>query len=185
MGVFRISRKLQFWGLQPWKLTCKSPHGKGRRTLSWRDLGGIPWRESLVLHWLSPCQERSFSSNCWALLSSQGKKVVSPLYLIHVSVYCCCSVAQSCLTLSHFMGYSTPGFPGLHYLLEFAQTHVHWVGDAIQQSHPLSPTSPPALNLFQHQGLFQWVNSSHQVANVLEFQLQHQSFQWIFRVDFL
>ena len=78
MGVFRISRKLQFWGLQPWKLICKSPHGKGRRTLSWRDLGGIPWRESLVLHWLSPCQERSFSSNCWVLLSSQGKKVGLP-----------------------------------------------------------------------------------------------------------
>ena len=59
---------------------------------------------------------------------------------------------------------STPGFPVLHYLLNFAQTHVHWVGDAIKPSHPLSPPSPPALNLSQHQGLFQWVSSSHQVG---------------------
>ena len=68
---------------------------------------------------------------------------------------------------------------------EFAQTDVHWVGDAIQPSHPLSPSSPPALNLPQHQGLFQWVSSSHQVIRILKFQLQHQSFWWIFRVDFL
>ena len=67
----------------------------------------------------------------------------------------------------------------LHHLLEFAQTHVHWVGDTIQPSYPLSPPSPSALNLSQHQGLFHWVSSSHQVAKVLE--LQHQSFQWIFR----
>ena len=71
------------------------------------------------------------------------------------------------------------------YLLEFAQTHVHWVGDAIQSSHPLSSPSPPDFNLSQHQGLFKWVSSSHQVAKVLEFQLQHQSFQWIFKTDFL
>ena len=62
---------------------------------------------------------------------------------------------------------------------------IHWVSDAIQPSHPLSSPSPPAFNLSQHQGLFQWVSSSHQVAKVLEFQLQHQSFQWIFRTDFL
>ena len=82
------------------------------------------------------------------------------------------------------MDYSTPGFPVLPYLQEFAQTHVHWVDDAIQLPHPLSPASPPALNLSQHQGLFQWVGSSHQVAKVLELQLQHQSFQWIIRVGF-
>ena len=80
---------------------------------------------------------------------------------------------------------STPGFPVLHHLPEFAQTHVHWVGDAIQLSHPLSSPSPPALNLSQHQGLFQWVGSLHQVAKHLGLsQFQHQSFQWIFRVDF-
>ena len=78
-----------------------------------------------------------------------------------------------------------PGFPVHHQLPELAQIHVHQVGDAIQPSHPLSSPSPPAFNLSQHQGLFQWVSSSHQVAKMLELQLQHQSFQWIFRVDFL
>ena len=82
------------------------------------------------------------------------------------------------------MDCSTPGFPVLHHLLELAQTHVHWVCDAIQPSHPLSSPSPPALNLSQYQGLFKWVSSSHQVAKILEFQLQHQSFQWIFRTGF-
>ena len=81
------------------------------------------------------------------------------------------------------MDCSTPGFPVYHQLLEPAQTHVHWVGDAIQPSHPLSSPSPPAFNLSQHQGLFQWVSSLDQVAKVLELQLQHQSFQWIFRID--
>ena len=95
----------------------------------------------------------------------------------------CCSIAQSGPTLCDPTDCSMPGFPVLHYLPEFAQTHVHWVSDAIQPFHPLSPPSPPALNLSQHQGLFQWVGSSHQVAKVLELQLQHQSFQWIFRVD--
>ena len=83
------------------------------------------------------------------------------------------------------MGCSTPGFPVHHQLPELTQTHVHWVGDAIQSSHPLSSPSPPAFNLSQHQGLFQWVSSSHEVAKVLEFQLQYQSFQWTFRTDFL
>ena len=81
------------------------------------------------------------------------------------------------------MDCGTPGFLVLHYVQEFAQTHIHWVGDAIQPSHPLSPSSPPALNLSQHQGLFQWIGSSHYMAKVLELQLQHQSFQWIFKVD--
>ena len=75
--------------------------------------------------------------------------------------------------------------PVHHQLLELAQTHVHRVGDVIQPSHPLLSTSPPALSLSQHQRLFQWVSSSHQVAKVLELQLQHQSFQWIFRTDFI
>ena len=77
------------------------------------------------------------------------------------------SVAQSCLTLCHPMDCSTLGFPVHHQLPEFAQTHVHRVGDAIQPSHPLSSPSPPAFNLSQHQGLFQWVSSSHQVAKIL------------------
>ena len=73
------------------------------------------------------------------------------------------------------MNHSTPGLPVHHQLPEFTQTHVHWVADAIQPFHPLSSPSPPAINLSQHQGLFKWVSSLHQVAKVLEFQLQYQS----------
>ena len=94
------------------------------------------------------------------------------------------SVTQLCLTLCNPMDCSTPGLPIYQELLEFTQTHVHWVGDAIQQSHPLSSSLPPTFNLSQHQGLFKWVNCSYQVAKVLEFQLQHQSFQRTFRTDF-
>ena len=83
------------------------------------------------------------------------------------------------------MDCSTPGFPAHHQLQELAQTHVPWVSDAIQSSHSLLSPSPPAPNPSQHQGLFKWVSSSHQEAKGLEFQLQHQSFQWIFRTDFL
>ena len=93
------------------------------------------------------------------------------------------SVAQSSPTLCVPMECSMPGLPVHHQLLEFTQTHVHWVGDAIQSPHPLLSSSPPNFNLSQSQGLFKWVSSSHQVAKVLEFQLQHQSFQWIFRTD--
>ena len=94
-------------------------------------------------------------------------------------------VAQPCPNLHDPMDCSMPGFPVHHQLPELAQTHVHWVSGAIQPSHPLLSHSPPALNLSQHQGLFQWVSSLHQVAKILELQLEHQSFQWIFRVDFL
>ena len=98
---------------------------------------------------------------------------------------CDSSVIQSCPTLCNPMNRSTPGLPVHHQLPEFTQTHVHWVSDAIQPSHPLSSLSLPALNLPQHQGLFQWVSSLHQVARVLEFQLQHQSFQWTTRTELL
>ena len=83
------------------------------------------------------------------------------------------SVTQLCPTLCDLMNCSTPGLPVHHQLLEFTQTHVHWVSDAIQPSHPLLSPSPPALNLSQHQGLFKWVCFLHQVAKVLKFQLQH------------
>ena len=100
------------------------------------------------------------------------------------------SVTQSCPTLCNPMNHSTPGLPVHHQLPELTQTHVHRVGDAIQPSHPLSSPSPPASNPSQYQGLFQWVNSSHEMAKVLEFQLQHHSFQWTprlisFRMDWL
>ena len=93
------------------------------------------------------------------------------------------SVAESCPTLCDPMNCSMSGFSVHHQLSEFAQTHVHRVSDAIQLSHPLSSPSPCALNPSQHQGLFEWVSSLHQVAKLLE--LQHQSFQWLFRTDFL
>ena len=95
------------------------------------------------------------------------------------------SVSQLCSTLCNPMDCSTPGFPVHHQLPELAETHVHLISDASQPSHPLLSCSPPALNLSQDQGLFKWVSSSHEMAKVLDFQLQHQSFQWIFRVDFL
>ena len=95
----------------------------------------------------------------------------------------CCSVPKSCPALCNPMDCGTPSFP-VHHLLECVQIQVYWVSDATQPSHPLSSPSP-AFNLSQHQSLFQWVKSLHQVAKVLEFQLQHHSFQWIFMIDFL
>ena len=98
--------------------------------------------------------------------------------------------SQSIQALSHVQLFASPCTAACQASLsitnspELAQTHVHWVGDAVQPSHPLLSPSPPAFNLSQHQGLFQWVSSLHQVAKVLELQLQHQSFQWIFRIDF-
>ena len=94
------------------------------------------------------------------------------------------SVAQLCLTLCDTMDCSMPGFPVHQELPELAQTHVPWVSDAIQPSHLLLSPSP-TFNISQNQGLFQWINSLHQAAKLLELQLQHQSFQWIFRTDFL
>ena len=90
----------------------------------------------------------------------------------------------SCVQLCDPIYCGMPGLPVHHQLEEFAQTHIHWAGDVIQPSHPLSSSSP-VLNFSQHQGLFQWVSSLHQVAKVLEFQLQHQSFQWTPRTDLL
>ena len=115
-----------------------------------------------------------------ALQLSKGKKTniyTDSRYVfatVHVQFS---SVAQLCPTLCDPMNHSTPGLPLHHQLQEFTQTHVHQVSDAIQPSHPLSSPSSPAPNPSQHQGLFQRVNSSHEVAKVLEFQPQHQSFQ--------
>jgi len=108
-------------------------------------------------------------------------------FLFLKGLYCSwfCSVPVLYLTLCDPTVRSKPGFPVLQCLMAFAQIHVHWVSDAIQPSHPLPPSSHFASNLSQHQDLFQWVSCSHQVAKVLELQLQYQSFQWIFKVDFL
>ena len=95
------------------------------------------------------------------------------------------SLAQSCPTLCDPMNCSTPGLPVHHQFPEFTETHVHRASDAIQPSHPLSSPSPLAPNPSQHQSLFQWVNSLHEVAKVLEFQLRHHSFQRTPRADLL
>ena len=103
----------------------------------------------------------------------------------------CCSVQFSSVqSLSCVWLFATPSTAACQASLSITNArsllkHVHRVSDAIQPYHLLSSPSPPALNLSQHQGLFQWVSPSHQVARILEFQLQHQSFQWIFKVDFL
>ena len=109
---------------------------------------------------------------------------VKPSTKLHI--FRCWLIAQSCLTLCSPINYSTPGFPLLHHVPELAEAHVHWVSNTIQPSHPpLSLPSLPAFNVSQYHNLFQWVSSSHQMAKVLKFQLQHQSFQWLFSVDFL
>ena len=105
------------------------------------------------------------------------------LFISFLIVHFCCLVTLSCLTLCDHKDYNMPGFPVFHYLR--VSSNVHRVDDVTQPSHPLSPSSPPALNFSQHQGLFQWVGSLHQVAKELGLQLQHQYFQWISRVDFI
>ena len=144
------------------------PSPSGRPVSCWYCviLGRCPHFSSLLAHW-------GVCMGVWGVVQSP--------WLIN----CCRSVHQSCPTLGDPMDCSTPGFPVLHHLFELAQTHAHWVSDAIQPSYPLLSPSPPALNLSQHHSLFKWVSSSYQVAKVLEFQLQLQSFQWIFRIDFL
>ena len=126
-----------------------------------------------------PCFEMStfcWSNSAWIVCLSKIKSNLRDWYAMFSSVQFS-SVAQSCPTLCDPMNHSTPGLPVHHQFLEFTQTHVHRVSDTIQPSHPLSSPFPPAPNPSQHQRLFQWVNSSPEVAKVLEFQLQHHSFQ--------
>ena len=134
-----------------------------------------------ILEWVAYpfCSRFSWPRN-WTRVSCTSGRFFSNWASVQFS-----SVAQLCLTLCDPMNCSIPGLPVHHQLLESTQTHVHWIGDAIQPSHPLSSPSPPALNRSQHQGLFKWVSSSHQVAKLLEFQLEHQYFQWTLRTDFL
>ena len=139
-----------------------------------------------MLFWLLWLCNIIWSQGNWFLqLYFSFSRMLWLFRVFSVSISHFSSVAQSCPTLCDPMNCSTPGLPVHHQLLESTRTHVHWVDDAIQASYPLSSPSPPALNLSQHQGLFQWVSSSHQVAKVLEFQLQHQSFQWTPRTDLL
>ena len=144
----------------------------------------------MILMNLSARQQWRHRHKEWTYRHRSGKERVGRIERValkhalpHVKFFS--SVAQLCLILCNPMDCSTPGFPVHHQLLQPTQTHVHLVGDAIQPTHPLLSTSPLAFNLSQHQGLFQWVSSLHQVVKVLELQLQHQSFPWIFMTDFL
>ena len=164
----RVSRVRLFE--TPWTVACQAPLSmKFSRQEYWNGLpfpppGDLPdWGIEPVSPAASTLTGRFFTT------APPGK----PIIYVQFS-----PVTQSCPTLCHPMNHSMPGLPVHHQLLEFTQTHVHRVGDAIQPSHPLSSPSPPAPNPCQHQSLFQWVNSSHEVAKVLEFQPQHQSFQW-------
>ena len=111
----------------------------------------------------------------WENVISLRVRALAILYISGYRQHSCCSVTQLCLTLWNSMDCSTPGFPILYYFLEFAQTYAHWVNDATQPSHPLSSPSSPALNLSQHQGLFQWVGFSHQAAKLWEKAMAIQS----------
>ena len=142
-----------------------------------------------ILKWVAISFSRGSSQprywTCVSYISCLGRQIL--YHCITWKVQNRGLVQFSCLvcpTLCDPVGCSTPGLPVHHQLPEFTQTHVHWVGDTIQPSHPLPSPSPPDFNLSQHRGHFKWVSYSHQVAKVLEFQFQHQSLQWIFTTDF-
>ena len=135
---------------------------------------------------LSPCPyvySLRLSLLCCPLNQSFSTIFLDSIY-VHSVQFSWSNSVQPCLTQCDPMDCSMPGLRVHHQLQKLAQIHVHWVGDAIQPSHPLSSPSP-TFNLSQHQGPFKWVSSSHQVAKVLEFQLQHQSFQWTPWTDLL
>ena len=191
-----FNKHVHIHSLSPFVDWGKDPHQLPKENFSLTDLmrqriqcsakGCLNFSIRLPPNWSQPPTLTSIPYSLHSasgVIYSRGKHHTPPVHGFPTVQFS--SVAQSCPTLCDPVNHSTPGLPVHHQLLEFTQTHVHWVGDAIQPSHPLSSPSPPALNLSQHQGLFQWVSSSHQVAKVLEFQLQPQSFQWIFRTDLL
>ena len=135
---------------------------------------GISWLPTFTFQ--SRIMKRTF------LWMSVLKGLVNLQKLFNSVQFSAVSVVSDCLPP---VDCSTPGLPVHHQPPVVTQTHVHWLSDAIQPSHPVSSPSPPAFDLSQHWCLFHWVGSSHQVAKGLEFHLQHQSFQWIFRTDFL
>ena len=162
---------MRSWGWSPYSgisaLTrgrdeCSIPWGHSEKATRKRAPLDAKYTSNLVLNFLA---SRTVRNKC--LLFKLKKKIIHTV----ASKGQIRSVAQSCLTLCDPMNLSTPGLPVHHQLPEFTETHVHRVSDAIQPSHPLSSPSPPAPNPSQHQTLIQWVNSSHEVAKVLEFQL--------------
>ena len=158
----RFSRVWLFATL--WTVALKSPLSMlfSMRILKWAGLpflGGSSWPRDWTYVSLDSCTDRQVITSI--ILEAQCRKSWYNQIFSQFS-----SVAQSCLTLCNPMNHSTPGLPVHHQLPEFIQTHAHWVGDSIKPSHPLLSPSPPALNPSQHQSLFQWVNSSHEVAKV-------------------
>ena len=181
--------KCQTW-LGNWLYTHTQTHIFSTYTLQWEKEKQVLISRALTLgtgifllsinHFTEQSQETGL------LWEHDGSHLSQLIWMTAASFpVCLLSSAQSSPTLCNPMNRSTPGLPVHHKLPEFTQTHAHQVGDAIQPSHPLLSPPPPALNSSQHQGLFQWVNSSHEVAKVLDFQLQHQSFQWTPRTDLL
>ena len=178
-----------------WTVACQAPRSMGfsrQRILEWVAIPfsrGSSWPRDRTTSFVFPALQADFFTAESLYIEAYQNKDLSGLMKwneqngwrkVQFS-----SVTQLCLPLCDPMDCRTPGFPVHHQLSELVQTHVHQAGNAIQLSHPLSSPSPPAFNLSQQQGLFWWVSSSHQVAKVLEFQLPHQSFQKIFRIDFL
>ena len=190
VGLFATSWTVVHQALSPWDFPCKST-GVGCHFLlqgifltQGSNLGLQHCRQTLLLSETPGKLKRSWGdpiNNRYCNLIDRNLFTMD----FSVSELQFSSVAQSCLTLHNPMNHSTPGLPVHHQLPEFIQTHAHGVDDAIQPSHLLLSPSPPAPNPSQHQGLFQWVNSSHEVAKALEFQLQHQCVQWTQKTDLL
>ena len=147
----------------------------------------------LYLSWLPSLYCPTVFSFSFKIVSSMGESLCLCNYYLHFLGQNCYLVQFSSIQFSHSVvsdtlwphGLQHASFPVHHQVLELAQIHIHRGGDAVQPSHPPSSPSPPVFKLSQHQVFFHWVSSLHHVAQVLEFQLQHQSFQWIFRTDFL
>ena len=188
--------------VQPlWKTVWQFLKKTKNRTTIWpknSTLGYIPPKKAKILIWKCICMpmfiaalftiakicKQPVSINRWM---HKEDVCVCVCVSVYVCVFVCISVQFSDQVMSNLcdpMDCSPPGPPVPHHLPEFAQVHVHWIGDVIQPSHLLPSSCPFVFNLSQHQSLFQWVSSSYQVAKVLELQLQHQSFQWVLRVDF-
>ena len=165
----------------PWTVTCQAPLPMGfPRQECWSGLP-FPSPGDLPDPGIKPS---SPTLACRFFTTKPPEKALIRTLFIYMHHFS--SITQSCPTVCDPMSCSMPDLPVNHQLLEFTQTRVHWVSDAIQPSHhPLSSPSPPALNLSQHQCLFKWVSSSRQVAKLLECQLQHQSFQWTPRTALL
>ena len=149
-----------------WLRICLPMQRMQVQPLIWEGFTGLKATKPMHHNYWVLCNKRSLQ---WEACTPQLEKACAQQHRPSTAQFS--SVAQSCLALCDPMDCSAPGLPAHQQLPKFTWTHVHWVGDAIQPSHPLSSPSPPTFNPSQHQGLFKWVSSSNQVAKVLEFQL--------------